>query len=76
MIKGCEVDFIARKSRRTVYVQVAYVIGDDQTAQREYKSLEQVKSEGDKYLISMDDDILPTRNGIRHLRAWEFSKEL
>ena len=76
VIKGCEVDFIARKSRRTVYVQVAYVIGDDQTAQREYKSLEQVKSEGDKYLISMDDDILPTRNGIRHLRAWEFSKEL
>ena len=71
VVKGHEVDFIARKDGRTIYAQVAYTAHDEETAQREYESLDAVKGEGEKFLITMDDDLLPMRNGVRHLRAWE-----
>ncbi len=76
VVKGREVDFIAVKDGRTVYAQVAYSVLDEETAQREYESLEHVKGEGEKFLITMDDDLLPMRNGVRHLRAWELGTEL
>lgn len=71
VVKGHEVDFIARKDGRTIYAQVAYTVYDEETAHREYESLDCVKGEGEKFLITMDDDQLPMRNGVRHLRAWE-----
>lgn len=76
VVKGREVDFTASKEGRTIYAQVAYAISDEDTARREYESLEYVKGEGEKYLISMDDDRLPMRNGVQHLRAWEFAEIL
>lgn len=71
VVKGHEVDFIARKDGRTIYAQVAYTVHDEETAQREYESLDCVKGEGEKFLITMDDDLLPMRNGVCHLQAWE-----
>ena len=71
VVKGHEVDFIARKDGHTIYAQVAYTVHDEETVQREYESLDCVKGEGEKFLITMDDDLLPMRNGVRHLQAWE-----
>lgn len=65
-----EIDFVATSGNRVLYVQVAYMIEDETTAQREYYSLEKIKGIGEKLLITLDDVVLPMRNGVRHVQAW------
>lgn len=72
---GCgkekEVDFIARKGDRTVYLQSTYMLVDEQTVRREYASLESIQDNYEKLVVSLDDFNLPSNEGIRHVRAWE-----
>lgn len=76
IIKDKEIDFIAEKNGNRIYLQVAYQIDDEETAHREYSSLEAVSGVGEKYLVTLDDFPLPTYNGIRHIQAWELAKVL
>lgn len=70
--KGKEVDFIAQRRDRVIYVQVAYSLHDGQTAEREYASLESIRDNYEKVVVSLDDMTYPSNNGIRHIRAWDF----
>ena len=54
--------------------QVAYMLTDDETAQREYASLESVNGIGEKLLVTLDDITYPTRNGIRHVQSWRLDE--
>ncbi|MDE5882613.1 MAG: ATP-binding protein [Muribaculaceae bacterium] len=74
IIRDKEVDFIATKDNKTLYVQVAYVLADETTAEREYASLESVKGLGEKLLVTLDDVVYPTRNGVRHVQAWRIGE--
>jgi predicted AAA+ superfamily ATPase len=65
-IKGKEVDFVAIKGDKKIYVQVAYLLTDEQTAEREYAPLEIIPDNYKKMLITMDDVRFPSRNGILH----------
>ena len=68
--KGKEVDFVAIKGDRKIYFQVAYLIPDESTMEREYNSLETIKDHYEKYVISLDDVQFSSRNGIQHRQAW------
>ena len=72
---GCakekEVDFIARKGDRTIYLQSTYMLVDEQTVRREYASLEAIQDNYEKLVVSLDDFCLPSNEGIWHVRAWE-----
>ena len=68
--KGKEVDFVAIKGDRKIYFQVAYLIPDESTMEREYNSLETIKDHYEKYLVSLDDFQFSSRNGIQHIQAW------
>ncbi len=68
--KGKEVDFVAIKGDRKIYFQVAYLIPDESTMEREYNSLETIKDHYEKYLVSLDDVQFSSRNGIQHIQAW------
>ena len=72
---GCakekEVDFVARKGDRTVYLQSTYMLVDEQTMRREYASLESIQDNYEKLVVSLDDFCLPSNEGIRHVWAWE-----
>ena len=72
---GCakekEVDFIARKGDRTIYLQSTYMLVDEQTVRREYASLEAIQDNYEKLVVSLDDFCLPSNEGIRHVWAWE-----
>jgi hypothetical protein len=46
-----EVDFVGIKSDRRVYVQVAYSIGKETTAKREYSSLEAINDSYENFLL-------------------------
>lgn len=65
-----EVDFVATSGNKTLYIQVAYSIGDHSTAEREYGAFKGIKGEGEKLLVTMDEDSFPMRDGVRHLPAW------
>ena len=66
-----EVDFVATSGGRILYIQVAYSVEDYTTAEREYRAFKSIKGEGEKLLVTMDEDPFPMRDGVRHLSAWE-----
>lgn len=74
-LKVGEVDFVCRKPGEVKYVQVAYLIADDGTRQREFGRLEAIKDNHPKYVISMTP-LVTERDyeGITHLGLREFLK--
>lgn len=66
-----EVDFVATSGRRILYVQVAYSVEDLSTAEREYGAFRSIRGEGEKLLVTMDEEAFPMRGGVRHVSAWE-----
>ena len=69
-IKDKEVDFVAMKDDRTIYIQSTYLLVDDQTIQREYTPLQSINDNYEKLIVSLDDLALPSKDGIRHVQAW------
>ncbi|MEY4572215.1 MAG: hypothetical protein RLZ10_1441, partial [Bacteroidota bacterium] len=67
-----EVDFVAKKGDRCVYVQCSYILNDETTTMREYSALEAIPDHYEKIIVSLDDLKFPNKNGIKHLQAWEF----
>lgn len=71
-----EVDFIAEKDQQLIYIQVTYLLHTEEVTQREYGSLEKIPDNWPKWVVSLDDVSLPTKNGIRHIQAWTIDKHL
>lgn len=74
--KDKEVDFVAIKGDRTLYVQAAYILSDNATAEREYSALEFIEDSFEKIIVSLDDIALPSRNGIHNIQAWNLASLL
>jgi predicted AAA+ superfamily ATPase len=68
-----EIDFVCTKPNDTRYVQVAYLIENDETRQRECGRLRNIRNDYPKYVISMTP-LLTQRddNGITHLNLRKF----
>ncbi len=60
-----EIDFIAEKRGEIAYYQVAYQLGQPSTLEREYASLEEIRDNYPKTVLSMDK-VSPKRGGIAH----------
>lgn len=69
-IKDTEVDFVAIKGDKKLYLQVTLQLTEEQTIEREYRSLKLIDDNFDKYVVSMDDYRIPTNEGIEHISAW------
>jgi len=50
-----EIDFIAEKQGKKIYVQVAYKLESEETVDREFSSLLKIKDQYPKYVVTMDD---------------------
>lgn len=70
-LRNKEVDFVARKADRIIYVQSTYILIDEQTIEREYAPLEAINDHYEKIVVSLDDIALPSRNGIKHVLVWK-----
>jgi len=68
-----EVDFVALKADKILYVQVTYVMIDESTINREYLPLESISDNYEKIVVSLDDVQFPQRNGIKHQQIWNFN---
>ncbi len=70
-IKDHEVDFIAHKQNKKVYIQVAYLLANDEIINREFRSLEAIEDNYEKIVIS-NDAFDFSRDGIRHVNIIDF----
>ena len=75
-IKNKEVDFVAIKGERVIYLQSTYLLIDKETIEREYASLEAIEDNYEKIVVSLDDLTLPSKEGIKHVQAWNLSEIL
>jgi predicted AAA+ superfamily ATPase len=72
-LRNKEIGFVATKNKRTIYLQVAYMLIDKTTIEREYSELETISDNYEKFVVSLDDIQLPNRNGIQHILAWQIN---
>lgn len=69
-LRNKEVDFVAIKNSNPIYIQVAYIMHDTETINREYSSLESIRDNFPKIVISLDDIVFEEKKGIKHIQAW------
>ena len=70
-VDNLEVDFVCKKNDETIYIQVSYLLASEDTKEREFSVLENIKDNYPKYVLSMDEFDM-SRNGIKHLNLIEF----
>ncbi|KFI90678.1 ATPase, partial [Bifidobacterium saguini DSM 23967] len=71
-----EIDFIARRGDTVSYYQVTYLLGSQQTVDREFGVFDAVRDNWPKYVLSMDE-FPQTHNGIRGINIidWLLAKD-
>jgi predicted AAA+ superfamily ATPase len=67
-----EIDFIAEKQGEKIYVQVAYKLESQQTAEREFFPLLNIDDQYPKYVVTMDDFWKDSIEGVKHLYISDF----
>jgi len=73
-LRNKEIDFVAIKNDRTIYIQVAYILVETETLEREYSSLRAISDNFEKYVVSLDEIQLPNIEGIKHILAWQLNE--
>ena len=67
-----EIDFIAQKKDVIIYIQVAYLLIEPKTIEREFGNLLQIKDNYRKMVVSMDDLPISNQQGIEHWNIRKF----
>lgn len=75
-MRNKEVDFVAIKNSKPLYIQVAYILTDEKTINRECASLESISDNYEKIVVSLDDFQFENKNGVEHLQAWKLNEYL
>ena len=68
-----EIDFVAEKNGKRIYIQVAYLMTNESTREREFGNLQKISDNYPKYVLSMDP-ITMSRDyeGIEHISLRKF----
>lgn len=66
-----EVDFVCRKHKQTIYIQVCYLLENENTIEREFRPFTKIKDNYPKYIISMDQ-FDRSRDGIKNVNLLDF----
>jgi len=68
-----EIDFIAEKNGSKIYIQVAYVIADERTREREFGNLLKIDNNYPKYVVTMDNFTVGNNyNGVEQIHLKDF----
>jgi len=67
-----EIDFIATKEKKKIYVQVAYVLSSPKTVKREFEPLLAIDDNYPKYVVSTDEIFGNDYQGIQRLNIVDF----
>lgn len=66
-----EIDFVCDQRGEKLYVQVAYLLADESTVNREFGVYDTIRDNFPKYVVTMDE-IDMSRNGIKHRNIRDF----
>ncbi len=69
-----EIDFVCRKRGEMIYVQVAYMLTDKSTVEREFGVYDEVRDNFSKYVVTIDEHDM-SRNGIIHKNSIDVLKD-
>ena len=69
--KKGEIDFVATKPDKKIYIQVAFSIPNEETKNREFGAFNEIKDNYPKYVISLDK-LKYEYNGIKHINLINF----
>ena len=75
-LRNKEIDFVAIKNSKTIYLQVSYIMVEEETIKREYAALESIKDNFTKIVLSLDDVLFENKKGIKHIQVWNFHQFL
>jgi predicted AAA+ superfamily ATPase len=67
-----EIDFIAEKKDKKLYIQVAYLLASEEIIKREFTPLQQIKDNYPKYVLSTDTLLGSDYEGIRWMNIMDF----
>jgi len=67
-----EIDFIAEKQGKKLYVQVAYKLESRETVDREFSPLLDIRDQYPKYVVTMDDFWKENVGGVQHVHISDF----
>ena len=67
-----EIDFIAEKKNRKIYIQVAYLLATPETIEREFSVLLRINDNYPKYVLSMDTVFGNDVQGIQRINLIDF----
>ncbi|MDR2465991.1 MAG: ATP-binding protein [Prevotellaceae bacterium] len=67
-----EIDFVAEKNGQTAYVQVCYMLYDENTVRREFGNLLKIDDNYPKYVVTMDEYDSGSRSGIMQMHLKDF----
>lgn len=70
-IDGYEIDFICPKNEEILYIQVSLSLMDEKTREREFRSLQMIKDNYPKIILSIDT-LDFSNTGIKNLNAEQF----
>lgn len=70
-----EIDFIAEKGNKKLYVQVCYLLAEQTTIDREFGVLKEIRDQYPKYVVSMDPLFEDNIDGIKHVHISDFLKK-
>ncbi|MDX9905684.1 MAG: ATP-binding protein [Bacteroidales bacterium] len=71
-----EIDFIASKGEKTIYVQVALNVSDEKTWEREFGNLLMISDNHSKYVVTLDEYATGNHKGIIHMNLRVFLSNL
>lgn len=66
-----EVDFVCKKQNNPIYIQVSYLLTNEETIEREFRPLKNILDNYPKYVVTMDD-VDMSHDGIEHLNLVDF----
>jgi predicted AAA+ superfamily ATPase len=67
-----EVDFVAEKSGKRLYLQVSYLLASPETIEREFSVLESIDDNHPKIVLSLDEQVSIQRKGISQMNLVDF----
>ena len=74
-LKTKEIDFIGQRENEKLYIQVTYLLASDDTVEREFAPLKDIKDNYPKYVLSMDNLTKFNINGIERKKIIDFLLE-
>lgn len=71
-----EIDFVATKGEKRIYIQVAYLLASEETVKREFGNLAAIKDNYPKYVVTLDSvcGSFGEYPGINHVNLRDFLK--